>query len=51
MLENEERRARGPMVGHNVSYYNEVQKKLESRLFLSLETEGKQRFLQKKTAC
>ena len=46
MLENEERRTRGPRVGHNV-YYNEVQKKLVSRLFLSLGTEGKKRFLQK----
>ena len=46
MLENEERRTRGPRVGHNV-YYNEVQKKLVSRLFLSLGTERKKRFLQK----
>ena len=46
MLENKERRTRGPRVGHNV-YYNEVQKKLVSRLFLSLGTEGKKRFLQK----
>ena len=46
MLENEERRTRGPRVGHNV-LYNEVQKKLVSRLFLSLGTEGKKRFLQK----
>ena len=30
MLENEERRTRGPRVGHNV-FYNEVQKKLVSR--------------------
>ena len=45
-LENEERRARGPMVGHNI-YYNEVQKKLVSRLFLSIGTEEKKRFLQK----
>ena len=29
MLENEERRTRGPRVGHNV-YYKEVQKKLVS---------------------
>ena len=35
MLENEERRTRGPRVGHNV-FYNEVQKKLVSRLFMSL---------------
>ena len=46
MLENEERRTRGPRVGHNF-FYNEVQKKLVSRLFLSLGTEGKKRFLQK----
>ena len=46
MLENEERRTRGPTVGHKV-YYNEVQKKLVSRLFLSLGTEGKKKFLQK----
>ena len=37
LLENEERRARGPKVGHNV-YYNEVEK---NRLFLALGTEGK----------
>ena len=46
LLENEERRTRGPRVGHNV-FYNEVQKKLVSRLILSLGTEGKKRFLQK----
>ena len=46
VLENEERKTRGPRVGHNV-FYNEVQKKLVSRLFLSLGTEGKKRFLQK----
>ena len=46
MLENEERRTRGPRVGHNV-FYNEVQKKLVSRLILSLGTKGKKRFLQK----
>ena len=46
MLENEERRTPGPRVGHNV-YYNEVHKKHVSRLFLSLGTEGKKRFLQK----
>ena len=45
MLENEERRTRGPRVGHNVCY-TEVQKKLVSRLFFSLGTEGKNRFLQ-----
>ena len=41
ILENEERRTRGPWVGHNVFFYSEVQKKLVSRLFLSLGTEGK----------
>ena len=46
MLENADRRTRVPRVDHNV-FYNEVQKKLASRLFLSLGTEGKQRFLQK----
>ena len=46
MLKNEERRTRGPRVGHNV-FYNEVQEKLVSRLFLSLGKEGKKRFLQK----
>ena len=46
LLENEERRARGPKVGHNV-YYNEVQKRFASRLFLALGTEGKKKFVQK----
>ena len=46
MLESEERRTRGPRLSHNV-FYNEVQKKLVSRLFLSLGTEGKKRFLHK----
>ena len=46
MLENEERRTRDQRVGHNV-YYNEVQKKLVSRLFLSLGTEGKKSFCRK----
>ena len=45
-LENEERRARGPKVGHNV-YYIEVQKRVASRLFLALVTEGKKKFVQK----
>ena len=40
LLKNEERRERGPKVGHNV-YYNEAQKRLASRLFLALGTEGK----------
>ena len=44
--ENEERRERGPKVGHNI-YYNEVQKRLVSRLFLVFGTEGKKRFVQK----
>ena len=48
LLENEDKRTRGPRVGHNV-YYNLVQKKLVSRLFLSLGTEGKKRFRRKKT--
>ena len=38
MLGNEERRTRGPRVGHNV-FYNEILKKLVSRVFLSLGTE------------
>ena len=46
ILENEERRERGPKVGHNV-FYNEVQKRLTSRLFLVLGTEGKKKFVQK----
>ena len=46
LLENEERRARGPKVGHN-AYYNEVQKRVASRLFLALDTEGKNKFVQK----
>ena len=45
-LENEERRARGPKVGHNV-YYNEVQKRVASRLFLALGTSGRKKFVQK----
>ena len=45
-MENEERRARGPKVGHNV-YYNEVQKRVASRLFLALGTEEKKKFVQK----
>ena len=46
MLENEERRERGPKVGHNV-FYNEVQKRIVSRLFLAIGTEGKKRLVQK----
>ena len=46
LLENEERKTRGPKVGHNV-YYNEVQKRVASRLFLALGTEGKKKFVQK----
>ena len=37
ILENQERRERGPKVGHNV-FYNEVQKRLMSRLLLALGT-------------
>ena len=46
ILENDERRERGPKVGHNV-FYNEVQKRLTSRLFLALGIEGKKKFVQK----
>ena len=46
LLENEERKERGPKVGHNV-FYNEVQKRIASRLFLALGTEGKRRFVKK----
>ena len=46
ILENEERRERGPKVGHTV-FYNEVQKRLTSRLFLALGTDGKKEFVQK----
>ena len=38
--ENEEKRESGPKEGHNI-YYNEVQKRLVSRLFLALGTEEK----------
>ena len=47
ILENQERRERGPKVGHN-EFYNEVQKRLTSRLFLALGTEGKKKSVQKK---
>ena len=46
VLENEERRERGSKVGHNV-FYNEVKKRIASRLFLALGNEGKKRFVQK----
>ena len=49
ILENEEKRERGPEVGHNV-FYNEVQKRLTSRLFLALGTEGTKKMVQKKHA-
>ena len=49
LFENEERRARGPKVGHNV-YYNEVQKRVASRLFLALGTEEK-KISTKESAC
>ena len=45
-LGNEERRERGPRAIHNICY-NKLQKKLVSRLFLSLGTEGKKKFLKK----
>ena len=40
VLENEARKERGPKVGHNV-FYNEVRKRIASRLFLALGTEEK----------
>ena len=46
ILENQERRERGPKVGHSV-FYNEAQKRLTSRLFLALGTEGEKKFVQK----
>ena len=46
ILENEERYAPGPKVGHTV-FYHEVEKRLTSRLFLALGTEEKNRFVQK----
>ena len=48
ILENEERRERGPKVGHDV-FYNEVQKRLTSRLFLALGIEGKKNLYKKST--
>ena len=49
LLENDERRAGGPKVGHNV-YYNELQKRVASRLFLALGTEG-EKICTKESAC
>ena len=46
ILENEERNARKPKVGHNL-FYHEIEKRLTSRLYLALGTEGKKRFVQK----
>ena len=46
LLENEETRERGRKVGHNVFFYNEVQKRL---IFLALDTEGKENVLSRKT--
>ena len=46
LLENEERKERGPKVRHNL-FYNKVQKRIASRLFLALGTEGKKRFVKK----
>ena len=48
ILENEERIARGPKVGHNV-FYHEVGRRITSRLFLTLGTEGKKKKFVKKT--
>ena len=45
LLENEETRERGRKVGHNVFFYNEVQKRL---IFLVLDTEGKENVLSRK---
>ena len=42
---NEERRARGPRVAPG-AYYNEVEQQIKSRLFFSLCSEGRKRFLQ-----
>ena len=42
VLENEEKRERGPKV-----FYKEVQKRIASRFFFALGTEGKKRFVQK----
>ena len=46
LLENEEKRERGPKVGYNKNY-KKVQKRIASRLFLALGTEGKKRFVPK----
>ena len=42
---NEERRAKGPRVAPGVFYY-EVEQRIKSRLFFSLGSEGRKRFLQ-----
>ena len=42
---NEERRAKGPRVAPGVFYY-EVEQRIKSRLFFSLSSEGRKRFLQ-----
>ena len=42
---NEERRAKGPIVAPGVSFY-EVEQRVKSRLFFSLGSEGRKRFLQ-----
>ena len=46
VLENEEKKEREPKVRYNV-FYNEVQKRIASRLFVALGTEGKKRFVPK----
>ena len=43
---NEERRAKGPRVAPGVYYY-EVEQRIKSRLFFSLGSEGRKRFLQR----
>ena len=42
---NEERRAKGPRVAPGVFFY-EVEQRIKSRLFFSLGSEGRKRFLQ-----
>ena len=46
ILEIEERITRGSKVGHNV-FHHEVGKRLSSRLFIALGSEGKKKFIQK----